>query len=137
LFRPPDGFKRRVNRFAAACPVSPSDRTECDDALHPTVRTVASTRRYPTPDGEWNVTTDLSAVGTHGRVSVTVTAAEGDAAERFEASLRDDGTASADEAPVSTPGFGVVAAVAAPLGSAAVIARTRDGSRRRPRPADP
>jgi PGF-CTERM protein len=78
------------------------------------------------PDGEWNVTTDLSAVGTHDRMSVTVTAAEGNAAETFEASLRDDRTSgSSGEAPVSTPGFGVVAAVAALLGSAAVLARTR------------
>jgi len=78
------------------------------------------------PDGAWNATINLSAVETHDRMSVTVTAAEGDASETFEASLRDDGaTGSPDEAPISTPGFGVVAAVAALFASAAVIARTR------------
>jgi PGF-CTERM protein len=78
------------------------------------------------PDGAWNATINLSAVETHDRMSVTVTAAEGDTSETFEASLRDDQAGgSPDEAPVSTPGFGVVVAVAAILASAAVLARTR------------
>ncbi len=89
-------------------------------------RFLRSTTATVGPDGAWNVTTDLSAVGTHDRLSVTVTAAEGDASETFEASLRDDrASGSAGEAPVSTPGFGVVATVAALLGGAAVLARPR------------
>lgn len=78
------------------------------------------------PDGEWNATFDLSAVETHDRASVTVSAAEGDASETFEVSLRDDRDAGTDDAaPVSTPGFGVAVAVAALLGSAALFARGR------------
>ncbi|MBB6645679.1 BGTF surface domain-containing protein [Halobellus ruber] len=78
------------------------------------------------PDGAWNATVDLSPVETHDRMSVTVTAAEGDTSETFEASLRDDrASGSPDEAPISTPGFGVIVAVAAILASAALLARTR------------
>jgi hypothetical protein len=78
------------------------------------------------PDGAWNATFNLSTVETHDRASVTVSAADGDASGTFEVSLRDDeATDRGDEAPVSTPGFGVIAAVVALLGSAAVFANGR------------
>lgn len=77
-------------------------------------------------DGAWNAAFNLSAVETHDRASVTVSAADGDTSRTFEVSLRDDDAATADEAPVSTPGFGVAAAVVALLGSAAVLANRRE-----------
>lgn len=78
-------------------------------------------------DGAWNATFDLSAVEDHDRLSVTVTAVDGDASATFETPLRDDEAADAtDEAPISTPGFGPVAAVTAVLGSAVVFARNRE-----------
>lgn len=86
---------------------------------------IRSTTATVGPDGTWNATVDLSAVDTHDRLSVAVSAVDGDATGTFEASLRDDEGAAAagDEAPVSTPGFGVVAAVVALLGGATALAR--------------
>lgn len=86
---------------------------------------IRSTTATVGDDGAWTATANLSAVEIHDRISVTVAAAEGDAAETFEASLRNDRASGSGEAPISTPGFGVVAAVAALLASAAVLARTR------------
>jgi hypothetical protein len=79
------------------------------------------------PDGAWNATVDLAAVETHGRISVTVSAVDGDAEGTKTLSLRDDtaGSATDDRAPVSTPGFGAVVAVVAIAGSAAALAGGR------------
>lgn len=92
------------------------------DTEPPLLRSTATTVG---PDGAWNATFNLSSVDTHDRLSVTVSAADGDASETFAVSLRDDEAGASGEAPVSTPGFGVVVAVAALLGSAAVLARRR------------
>jgi PGF-CTERM protein len=78
------------------------------------------------PEGAWNATFNLSAVETHDGASVTMSAVDGDTSETFEVSLRDDEVRDAsEEAPISTPGFGVAVAVVALLGSAAVFASRR------------
>lgn len=71
------------------------------------------------PDGEWNATFDFAAVETHDTVVVTIVATETQSAE-FEVPIR-NAQATPTESSASTPGFGVVVAVAALAGGAFLL----------------
>ena len=77
-------------------------------------------------DGSWNATFDLSAVETHDSITITVAGPDGNQTADFDVPIRNDqSTPTESRSDTSTPGFGVVVAVAGVLGSAAVLRRRR------------
>ncbi|MFB6251079.1 MAG: BGTF surface domain-containing protein [Halobellus sp.] len=76
--------------------------------------------------GTWNATFDLSAVETHDTVEVTVAGVDENQSATFEVPVRNDGAPNRSTGSgISTPGFGVLVAVAALLGAMGLARRRR------------